>query len=279
MSGADKRRTCCRDYDCMYCNSGCCYSGRSRAAASWDFSAALEAWYVACGNQEFYEALLPYASGSASGWVFELSGTSPAWVPEKGQSETEYIGLVRYCSDTPGVSVWVLNFGRSVSGQNGAATLAWLSDDACCGTGEAVEADTDITFYPSGGGHCSDYSTGSMSITISRNRCAHAPQGDLVVTGTLDPDVTGNYNLAGTHNGGDYYEREDSAYFIYLYADIFGDVWVIGDELGTADVAWALGYGGPDPTGEYTPVNESSGAAIVAAGLETTCAKTVTDQC
>lgn len=94
------------------------------------------------------------------------------------------------------------------------------------------------------------------------------PEPDLIVTGTLNPDSTGDYFQAGTHNGQPYYARDDDAWFIwYLYLAMFDKHrWHISDELGdTSRPYWRrdLDALGPPP-GSYGAQNGATGLATVA---------------
>ncbi len=59
---------------------------------------------------------------------------------------------------------------------------------------------------------------------------------DAIVTGNPDPDCRGTYELAGTHDGKDYYERKDSAWFIWWWSEV--PQWIIGPELGNIEAIY-----------------------------------------
>lgn len=50
------------------------------------------------------------------------------------------------------------------------------------------------------------------------------------VTGTLDPDATGDYLPGGTHNGKTYYVRDDGVYKIWWQIPV---AWIISLDLDT----------------------------------------------
>lgn len=86
---------------------------------------------------------------------------------------------------------------------------------------------------------------------------------DAIVAGDPRPDCTGKYNLAGTHNGKDYYKRTDSAYFIWWDDAVH---WYISDTLDViVGGAWELES--PTIEGEYDRVFGTTGTAFVALQL------------
>lgn len=88
-------------------------------------------------------------------------------------------------------------------------------------------------------------------------------KADYQVTGSLTPDATGNYFVAGTYNLKKYYRRADGAYYIWWYAGPLGAQWVISNELGV--VGWLRGS--MDIEGPYIPYGGgTSGTATVSAG-------------
>jgi len=80
----------------------------------------------------------------------------------------------------------------------------------------------------------------------------------------ISPDAEGTYNLAGTHGGEDYWEREDSAYFIWWNTG--NDTWYISDTLGGAigggDAYWYRQVG---EIGTYMDGGTASNPAVVGA--------------
>lgn len=103
----------------------------------------------------------------------------------------------------------------------------------------ALTANTDYQIdLPTGGLHRVGFwlpGTRSVKVTyIGGYRPA-----DLVVTGPLEPDATGYYNVAGINDGENYYSRTDGSYHIWY--DSGGGEWIISDEVG----------GGTDPTDNY----------------------------
>ena len=95
------------------------------------------------------------------------------------------------------------------------------------------------------------------------------PAHDLIVTGTLTPDATGVYEEAGIFNGQPYYQRTDSAYFIWVltFGDPLNYQWLITDTLGVGGMfywqKWTPTY--EPPTGIYAPGGFAYGTATVAA--------------
>ncbi len=80
-----------------------------------------------------------------------------------------------------------------------------------------------------------------------------------IVTGELDPNSTGTYELAGTHKNKDYYKREDSVFFIWWNGY---DSWLITKILGVpVGVLWQRLA--PDISGIYIPKGGASGIATV----------------
>jgi hypothetical protein len=55
------------------------------------------------------------------------------------------------------------------------------------------------------------------------------PVADYHVTGINNPDVTGNYFLAGTFCGKPYYKREDDGFYLFWTEE--GAAWRITDNL------------------------------------------------
>jgi len=80
---------------------------------------------------------------------------------------------------------------------------------------------------------------------------------DLTLTGTLNPDVTGNYRYVGIVNGVDSYKHVsldwyiwDSTYGTWLITQIAGD---------NSPPAW--GHSGLTPWGDYVPIPTATGTA------------------
>jgi hypothetical protein len=91
----------------------------------------------------------------------------------------------------------------------------------------------------------------------------------LVVTGTLNPDATGNYYQAGTHAGKPYYRQvalgsgQTDFFFIWWLAD-FGGNWAItlgGVGNGITEQTWDRFD--PNIEGAYTPNGFWTGTPIV----------------
>lgn len=89
-----------------------------------------------------------------------------------------------------------------------------------------------------------------------------APVADYNVTGTLTPDATCNYFLAGTHNGQPYCRRADGAYFIFSNFAY----WLIATELND-DISpeWHRDFE-DGIAGEYLPTLPNTGSAFVSTG-------------
>jgi len=85
-----------------------------------------------------------------------------------------------------------------------------------------------------------------------------------VVTGTLDPDATGNYLYTGTYKGKPYYRREDGAYFIWWYST--SSYWIISAAVGVLGTAYW--YKTLSEAGEYTAAGTATGTPTAAASTE-----------
>ncbi len=80
------------------------------------------------------------------------------------------------------------------------------------------------------------------------------------MTGTLDPDVTGDYLPHIVHDGKMSYRRQDGAWFIWW--NTAGIIWNITDEIGVFNVPrWVRAVTGPG--GTYEPVAPATGDATV----------------
>jgi len=89
-----------------------------------------------------------------------------------------------------------------------------------------------------------------------------------VVTGTLNPDATGNYLYAGTYNGKPYYRREDGAYFIWWCSSTSPDYWIISTAAGVIGGPIAYWYRESPEIGNYAAAGTATGTATVAAPTE-----------
>lgn len=79
------------------------------------------------------------------------------------------------------------------------------------------------------------------------------------MTGTLDPDVTGDYEPIGPYNGKPSYELAGGGWF--LWWDLAG-VWGITDEIGVGFGAWWIRID-PAIEGEYAAQGTATGVATV----------------
>jgi hypothetical protein len=79
------------------------------------------------------------------------------------------------------------------------------------------------------------------------------------VDGSLDPDATGDYPLAGIFNSQPYWKLNTS---YYLWWDTISDSWIISLVLGTPGAAY---WERPETTipGDYTPAGTATGDATV----------------
>lgn len=105
-----------------------------------------------------------------------------------------------------------------------------------------------------------------------RNRLARAmpeeeeappppPPYDYLVSGTLNPDATGEYSDAGIHNGQPYYARDPNTYFLWWWpADSW---WVISTALD--NVGRPGCWHSAAILGIYTPAWSYTGDATVTA--------------
>lgn len=82
------------------------------------------------------------------------------------------------------------------------------------------------------------------------------------VTGTLTPDATCNYHEAGVHNGRPYFEREDSAYFLWWA----GFWWTLTNGLGVHNSEWRSIPWIVRPCREYQAMADTEGQASIAMG-------------
>lgn len=89
------------------------------------------------------------------------------------------------------------------------------------------------------------------------------PLADYNVTGTLTPDATCNYFLAGTYNGKPYYRRADGAYFIWW--NVLNDTWFISSILGEYNPPYWF-HDTELIVGIYEPGDETFGIATVSLG-------------
>lgn len=87
---------------------------------------------------------------------------------------------------------------------------------------------------------------------------------DYHVTGTLDPDATGNLYYAGEYNDLPYYVRGDWAYFLWHEVHPVNR-WMISITLGSGEPAnWSRTS--LEIVGDYNPVLPYSGIAHVLEG-------------
>jgi hypothetical protein len=275
--GGDTRRCCCA-LTCYYCHADCCHSSRSKATITWDATNALAAYFAAYGNTTDYQWLAQYVTGELDAPMIGLGGTPRYWVTTIGGA-TVTAGYV--CA----TQAWTVQVDKTTDNVNVGFTLAYLDDEAapiiggCCGAGGP------ISIYGVARGN-DGFNVGddgdSVDVLLSNNRCEHAPQGDIVVTGTLDPDATGNYNLLGTYGGLDTYQHEGGTYYIWNNPGMEeGDQWRIGTEIGNpASDLFLSPYNNPAFLLDiYNAVSPSTGTATAAEGIDTLCAETVGDQC
>lgn len=84
-------------------------------------------------------------------------------------------------------------------------------------------------------------------------------QPSAKVTGTLVPDSTGSYNVAGMFGGKNYYRRKDGAWFIWWQGPA---AWIISEDLGVPGVfSWSRID--PSEEGDYNPIGGAAGIATV----------------
>ena len=89
------------------------------------------------------------------------------------------------------------------------------------------------------------------------------PTPDLIVSGEITPNSTGNYYYAGMYGGEQYYKRADSAYYIFWQSEI--ESYLIHHDLGSDVEPYHYSTTG-ELIGSYEPVGEATGTAIVSAG-------------
>jgi len=86
---------------------------------------------------------------------------------------------------------------------------------------------------------------------------------DYTVTGTINPDATGDYTQNGTHNGQPAYDRDgDGAYWIWANV---GGLWFISAAKDTTSPGWERDA--DTITGAYPAVAPATGTATVAAAV------------
>ncbi len=90
---------------------------------------------------------------------------------------------------------------------------------------------------------------------------------DLIVTGALDPDVTGSYKEHGTYGGQPTYKKKDELWFIW-YDDSGAPAdhwWNISPRVGFLVPPYWEKYSLilPPPTGIYNPIDSAVGTATV----------------
>ena len=109
--------------------------------------------------------------------------------------------------------------------------------------------------------------TNNAAITVAENdgddydcKLTIAPSL-LTVTGTLDPDITGSYTVAGTYNGKNYYVNTDASRHIWW--DSHDSQWAITVALGqyVVDIWYREDA---SVVGEFTPAGTATGIATVA---------------
>lgn len=82
------------------------------------------------------------------------------------------------------------------------------------------------------------------------------------VTGDLLPDATCNYHEAGVHNGRPFFERGDSAYFLWWD----GFWWTLTNDLDVYDTEWRSLPWIVRPSHDYQPMPVAEGWASIAMG-------------
>jgi hypothetical protein len=86
------------------------------------------------------------------------------------------------------------------------------------------------------------------------------PDPDLVVTGLLDPDATGNYYAYGEYGGQTSYANEAETFFIWH--DEIGLWWEITEAIGVPGTAgWRRVV--PSVAGDYWPTGAATEVATV----------------
>ncbi len=90
------------------------------------------------------------------------------------------------------------------------------------------------------------------------------PAFDLIVTGTLTPDATGNYIQITDYNGYPAFARENGNYFIW-YGWFKGIPYMrITDTLGVHTTPfWRVAYTLSTPPATYYPMSGATGNALV----------------
>jgi len=81
----------------------------------------------------------------------------------------------------------------------------------------------------------------------------------LQISGTLSPDVTGNYSVVGNYGGKFLYKLSTADWFIW-WQDPFN--WILSNSVGATGAAWWVGDGVP-VTGLMTPFGTATGVATV----------------
>jgi hypothetical protein len=96
----------------------------------------------------------------------------------------------------------------------------------------------------------SSSSSSSSSTEIRSSSSSSSSSADtLYVTGTINPDSTGTYNLNGTFGGFTAYERDDSSYWIFYSSTLRGYTIATTKESNPSGGYWNIIS--EDPVGEY----------------------------
>jgi hypothetical protein len=81
----------------------------------------------------------------------------------------------------------------------------------------------------------------------------------LRITGTITPDVTGDYYLNGLHLGSPCYRKLDNSAFVFSFD--LGFSWVIADSM--TDMTFSWQRVDSNVAGDYDPLAGASGIANV----------------
>jgi hypothetical protein len=101
--------------------------------------------------------------------------------------------------------------------------------------------------------------TGTLTANVAWLPFYSPPFSTLHVTGSLAPDATGDYTLAGIYMSSPYFHNP-TAY--YLWGDAAGGCWVISAVLGLYGASfWTLTA--VQPIGSFAPGGAATGAAVV----------------
>ncbi len=140
-----------------------------------------------------------------------------------------------------------------------AGTLAIGANNLAVTGSSTITSALTLTNSSSTGWTTGDLNLGASG-TITSNATTYYNQ--VTVSGTLSPDVTGTYTVAGVYNGLPYYRRGTDSYYIWRYLGS-GGIWIIGPNPGGTSGNLFNNFT-TSLAGSYNPIVPSTGTATVA---------------